>query len=394
MDRSVFFQEVNRLLASDLRKSAIDLLSEYLEKYPDDSYALKAIGKIYLLEKQPKQAVQYLQRALSSVQSFQAIHNHNTTPYEMDQLTSDDLDYITRNATEDEFENQSSELIALKEKTNNTSDNLIDSYDKPLDAYDKTYFDNHPLDLLEDKTEDPSNEFAPLEDEPNENIDDDLVNFDQISIDEEFDWDTIEDFDDSNSNNDLDHTSVHSSTTISRSERAKQVAVAIIDTYHWDVQNLGLLQQILYENGWGPARVAIEREIARGLTPEELELAVFVRKLWTENPQYWISLIHVKSSFKNQTTRDAYKNMSWPEALRVVRLFNNLPCEDEIQHFIDIIYDDWYCSIRLQRQFKCFLYYLKSYTDCVKYDLAENNPFSFLSMDEENTLIEKPYHRR
>jgi len=417
MDKYILLQEVNRLIESDLRKSALDLLTEYLEYYPDDASVLRAAGKIYLLEKQPQKAAEHLQRALKSVQSSELTYDHHDVPYEIDQLNYDDLEYIDQNANEnylidtDQHEQNFENLYTEEQTSLKISKNLaeyqqsslnfseeqtshyIDSYDKPLDAYDEDCPDSQLTDLLKSNFEYQPDDFLPFKDELNElsqTIDDDLAVLDQASIDEEFDWETIEDFGDSDNN--IHDILVDGSTKISRSERAKQIAVAVMSTHHWDIKNIGLLQQVFYENGWGAARVAIEREIQRGLMPEELELAVFVRKLWTENPQYWISFIHVKSSLEYQTTRDAYKNMSWSEALRVVRLFNSLPCDTEIQNFIDTIYDDWYCSTRLQRQFKSFMHYLKSHTSCTTTTSEEDNPFALFSMYEEATILEKPYH--
>lgn len=136
------------------------------------------------------------------------------------------------------------------------------------------------------------------------------------------------------------------------------------------------------ENGWAAARVSIEREINKGLLPEELQLALVIRQLWTDNQQYWISFIHVTSNQDGQQTRAAYKNMSWPESLRIIRSFNNTPSEEEIQLFLDQIYDDWYCSAKLQRQYKAFIRYLKYRTGSVRGSLPGKELFSFIEAYE------------
>ena len=82
--------------------------------------------------------------------------------------------------------------------------------------------------------------------------------------------------------------------------------------------------------------------------------------------------------------------MSWREALRIIRVFNNLPVEEEIQLFVDDIYDDWYCSPNLQKQFKAFIRYLKYRTGSVRHTLPANELFSFIVAYEQDTLIELP----
>ncbi len=52
MDRQSLLHEVNKLVSSGLRLSAIDLLTEYLNSYPTDPLVLRALGKIYLLEQE------------------------------------------------------------------------------------------------------------------------------------------------------------------------------------------------------------------------------------------------------------------------------------------------------------------------------------------------------
>ncbi len=175
---------------------------------------------------------------------------------------------------------------------------------------------------------------------------------------------------------------------VSRIDRAGQIAAEVIQAYDWGTQNIGLLQQVFYENGWAAARVAIEHELARGLTPDELELAIFVRTLWTENHQYWISFHRITSNQAAQQTDAANKRMSWREALRIIRVFNSLPSEEEIQLFIDDIYYDWYCSSSLQKQYKAFIRYLKYRTGSVRRTLPANEWFSFVAAYEDDTLIE------
>ena len=164
---------------------------------------------------------------------------------------------------------------------------------------------------------------------------------------------------------------------LNRFEKAKQIATEVSQTYGWGKENISLLEQVFFENGWGMARVSIERELNEGLIPEELELALFIRQLWTENQQYWISFKHITSNQPGQESRAAYKNMSWAESIRIIRSFNNVPSEEELQLFIYQIYEDWYCNTTLQRQYKAFFNYLKYCTSLGQLSLPGNEMYSF-----------------
>lgn len=439
MDRKSLLQEVNKLVSTGLRKSAIDLINEYLEDFPSDSSVLSALGRIYLLEKKPEQAVKYLQLALGTHKTGLTTNNV-VTPYGFDELDHDDLDYIDNSATEDELdfscENKEGQQFSAITKQNNQgySDNQIIepknqeeseqtsenasfqittevsqdnafASDKDEDDFDPEFIEIYATTTLDNEDfvlpyqSDVFDElFIEVVDIP-DFVDDDIEN-DEVeetviieetkSIEDEFDWDGIEDFDEIDEQDivpSLQDYEVITGGKVSRIERAKQIAVDVIQAYDWGFQNIGLLQQVFYENGWGACRVAIEHELVRGLIPDELELAIFVRRLWTENQQYWISFIHT-SKQAGQETRAAYKCMSWREALRIIRVFNHLPCEEEIQLFIDNIYDDWYCSPSMQRQYKAFIRYLKYRTGSVRHTLPADEWFSFNTPAEEDNFIE------
>lgn len=433
MGRKALLREVNQLVSSGLRKSAIDIINEYLENTPSDPFVLRALGRIYLLEKKPDLAVKYLQLSLKNSQP-EVVLRSNSTPYEFDTLNHDDLHYIEDKSAEidDNYYYDSEEKTKWKSELDTTdaseinklnieifsaqesnsqldNKNQINSIlqtetdEKPELVNTEYDFDRFSDDLdfvlpseieLYDEPFDlealalPEVEYVIEEDD---DIDELFFDVNEKSIDDEFDWDGLEDFDEIDEPGLIDHLSDYLIITegkVSRIERAKQIATEVIRSYDWGIKNLPLLQQVFYENGWGAARVSIEHELTRGLTPDELELALFVRRLWTDNQQYWISFIHITSNQPFQETRAAYKNMSWREALRIIRVFDGLPSEDEIQLFIDQIYDDWYCSPTSQKQYKAFIRYLKYRTGSVRHTLPGNELFSFTNSYEHESLID------
>ena len=453
MEKGKVLKEVNRLVAAGLRKSAIEIIQEYLEKTPNDPVILNVLGRIYLLEQKPDQAVKYLQ--LSLKYSHSEINQKSPTEaYELDDLNVDDLAYIDDTATPssdinvytsknisctvvDPIPKQINRLATPNTQLNSTTPDQKDS-DKPQPISsealltdlknadnkpspidndlgkkrnfttdftepvhtNKVYYSSQPVDLFSTNATSiafSENEQSDLFSDDEEISLDDYISDDfeieaeedaliiseieDIIIEAEFSWDDLDEFDELDDQDPI-NISILTEGKLNRSERARQIATEIIKTYEWGKENLSLLQEVFMENGWAAARVSIEREINKGLLPEELQLALVIRQLWTDSQQYWISFIHVTSNQDGQQTRAAYKNMSWPESLRIIRSFNNTPSEEEIQLFLDQIYDDWYCSAKLQRQYKAFIRYLKYRTGSVRGSLPGKELFSFIEAYE------------
>jgi tetratricopeptide (TPR) repeat protein len=147
--------------------------------------------------------------------------------------------------------------------------------------------------------------------------------------------------------------------SIDREHRAQQIAIEVLEKSDWDPIHLPLLQQVFIENGWSAARVAIEREIENGLSPDELALARKIRLYWSENERYWITFHRIQRNTSYEQTDAIYRNMSWPEALRIIHCFPSLPDIEEIYRFIDDEFDRWYESDRLRGSFRAFFKFIK-----------------------------------
>ncbi|OLS62677.1 hypothetical protein [Pseudomonas putida] len=139
---------------------------------------------------------------------------------------------------------------------------------------------------------------------------------------------------------------------ITREERAKQKAVELVYKYDWPHGTLPLIQQIYVMSGWGATRVALERAIDEGLTPEELVLAAHIKVIWADNDLYWIAFDSTGS------TRLSYHALSWRTALMIVRSFESIPQVEEIDVLLEQLFEYWYENVTLRRVFKAFARYL------------------------------------
>jgi hypothetical protein len=175
---------------------------------------------------------------------------------------------------------------------------------------------------------------------------------------------------------------------ISRETRARQVAAELLETCDWHPSIIDLLQQVFVENGWGAARVAIEREIKKGLLPDELELARVVRAYWSENERFWTTYHRIKANAPCMVAEAVYRHMSWAEALRIVRCFPALPASEEVVELIEDAHGWWYADHNLRRSFKTFLKFLKYRTGSMRGTLPGDCIFSFFEWPESDSAFE------
>ncbi|MHA7855343.1 tetratricopeptide repeat protein [Marinobacter shengliensis] len=96
--------QVNQLVTQGLRQSAIDLLEEAISDSPDNTSLLSALGRVYLLDRQPEKAVVYLRRSLAKTDPAPNPVSHGD--YSPEAFSDADADYIeelAEDSSNDEF---------------------------------------------------------------------------------------------------------------------------------------------------------------------------------------------------------------------------------------------------------------------------------------------------
>jgi hypothetical protein len=161
------------------------------------------------------------------------------------------------------------------------------------------------------------------------------------------------------------------SDRLSREDRALQKAAELIGGANWPFSTLPLVQQIFVMSGWGATRLALEREIEKGLTPQELILASHIKVIWAENDIYWIAFDKTGSS------RLSHQVLSWPTALLIVRSFDLLPQLEELEVFLEGLFASWYENNILRRAFRAFARYLWFKFSSLPGCLPANQHFDF-----------------
>lgn len=481
----------NRFISQGQRQAAIELLEESVSRYPHDRLLLRALGRLYLLDKQPDKAVIYLRRALSE---FDSISNNNN--YDAEEFSDEDAAYIDELAEDslnDDFSvlddieaedpvpandnDHSSHTLHLKgvhprkakdsvkrgtgqkvtvirkgrkwrgtsgpedatelienpkpspEQSNGKSDTPYVSTDNRKKAFADTghqpeelfasgsrpsaggssltgYDDHTGVQLAFDYDDISNNEvFEQPEnvdvdhqefEEEGDYFDDELSEIDADLVDsppviddfsEDFDWDDLDDFEEEASRDSEDEELAQ--TSLTRAERARQVAVEVLDRLDWDREHLPLLETIFVESGWGAARIAIENLVEKGAVPEQISLARQVRLIWFGNEYLW-TCFRMKSNVKSMQAEAVYKNFSWADALRVIRCFPSIPDVVEVERFIDEAFDEWYSSDRLRQHFRAFLKYLRYRIGASKRTLPGSVEFIFQKPVESDWGADNP----
>ncbi|MFS2070012.1 hypothetical protein ACEN9D_14720 [Pseudomonas sp. CT11-2] len=162
-----------------------------------------------------------------------------------------------------------------------------------------------------------------------------------------------------------------SSEKISWEDRAFQKATDLIYKSGWPLSAHAMVHQIFIINGWSATRLALEREISKGMTPDELILAAHIKALWAENDHYWIAFD------KNGSSNLSQYILSWPSAILIVRTFEALPQVEELEQFIDSQFEYWYESAHLRQVFRSFNRFLWYRMSNLRGCLPANMPFSF-----------------
>lgn len=153
---------------------------------------------------------------------------------------------------------------------------------------------------------------------------------------------------------------------LTRAERALQVAMRVGDEFGWDRKGIKLLAIIFDRYWWSASQVAIRREIAAGMTPQELMLAEEVRQIWYQHPEFWSA----SGAFGEIAQR--FTLISWPTALSLIRSFKGYPQPEEVESLLSSCFERWQDSVGLQRRYPGFyiyaLYRVGAYGDLPEQD--------------------------
>lgn len=394
-NESLILDESQTLLRQGKYDDASALLESLLEIVPHSKLALRALANIRMSQKRPHDAAHLLEQALGIVRGGAPSINVFKKPF-----CNEDAVYLKqeheRQTTRREYDPFSEQISQRKNQTyspisaeNASLENedgeeneqgisgiaLLDNLEALIDI-------NHGLvnDELEGDEDYLFDQVINDETAPCPELD--LVQVtDSVADHEEDEWETHaivtdEIIDDATWEGLLDPLLIEPPPNpqeiadipdrLTRTERARQIAMKIGEEFGWERKGIELLAVIFDRYYWSAAQVAIRREIGEGMTPLELELAEEVRQIWYQHPEYWAAL----DGFGDIVQR--YSLVSWPSALYIIRSFKGYPQSEEVEALLDSCCERWHESNRLQHRFKGFylyaLYRVGAYGDCLDQD--------------------------
>lgn len=143
-------------------------------------------------------------------------------------------------------------------------------------------------------------------------------------------------------------------------DRAFQMAMEIGEQYGWGYEKVKLLAKVFREHGWSLTRTSILHELERGMTFDEFQLAVDIRRIWHSHSEFSIGYC-IRGSFGDDSLkyRSVYENPDWPFCLKIIRKFESHPDPVEIEQLFLSLYTIWKFSPVLQDRHMSFYGFIR-----------------------------------
>ena len=202
-----------------------------------------------------------------------------------------------------------------------------------------------------------------------------------VSADDWTEVDIDEEMDTAQGDNDVDFTD-----GLSYEERARQVAFHLGHEHGWTNGEIKVLERVFLRYWWSKTKGVMIRELAAGMTPEELGLAMDIRELWEEHSEFGAQCFQYQ--WNENAYNPLYYTLSWPVALGIVRAFGSYPDISEFELFLEEIYSHWRSNYSIMNRFPAFLYYLKYR---IGMDIGSLNIDPFLTFDNSRFDYYKIY---
>lgn len=348
-DEMQVLSESQYLLRQGRDAAAADLLEKLLENYPRSTKALRALAAIRMFQKRSQDAMLLLQRVMN-VTCERSIPDEGRFS---NSFSHDDAEFIAQDDRQqsskriyDVFSERAPvediflPVVGPEESGNEYLSELFIPQDQDIDLGSSLDIDDEPTDPSE-----PIDTIEVIEEDEWEApdlvvpIDDDAI-WEGAALDQEdYELPTQQDF-------------AEIPDRLTRAERALQVALKLGEEFDWDKEGIRLLATIFDQYWWSSAQTAMRREMAAGMTPQELELAEEVRKIWYQRPEF--------GSVATWREGIVYRNLqiSWPSALTLIRSFSGFPDPEEIEVILSNCYTRWQYTYDLQKYYPDFLSYV------------------------------------
>ena len=396
-----------RLVASGDAETACSILQNFINEEGEHAVILRELGRIKMLQKRPHEAVPLFERVLELIDAEKIVFEQKpilSVPLsislnliEQENLSDSDLSFIESVSHEMEAKRNYYEFDddSLNDATTTSQSETISQYlkttqkssqvDNPQDVLDSVEFENILDESFDEITEEElfGLDFSQIIDETTESESlEDIPFFDPTNLTNfafEYSWEEYEpvgvEYDDEITENEI--FSLPTENRLTRLERARQVALELGDEYDWDEDGIDVLTKIFFKHGWNATRRSMRWELDAGVTPFELLLAEKAREIWFEYTEF-SEARHGRYGISHK-----YLNLSWPNALLLIRSFGAYPDPAEIEKLLIDLYDTYQNKASLIDAYGSFTKYLEYHIGRGRSALRESPWLSFDANDYE-----------
>lgn len=360
-------QQAEQLFRAGRRRAAIDLLEEHMAESPGDRQAASVLGRIYVNNSQPDRAAFWLKHAL------QIDRKVGATPTSPDVkradsdslLNQDDLEFMSAGNHDVEEYNFSDEYGLRSERLNEGSGGVTQGHATESEQIHPPVLAHVPV--ARPLTQSVSAELDPAEKSGVAATSEDFDDFDDLGFGDELegiveagivthvpsdiDWQEYaldEDLIDTADEDPVEEVTV---SRLSILERARQVAARLAAEADWSKRQLPVLIEVLaVHKSHGKTIAALKRLLLEDdVTPAELAIMHDLRLKWGGGGY--------NRDYRFNEATDGWPNLSWRQALRLLRCLN-VDNADELMLFVDDCFDDWCRDEGLLQAYPKFVYYL------------------------------------
>lgn len=360
-------QQAEQLFRAGRRRAAIDLLEEHMVQSPGDRQAASVLGRIYVNNKQPDRAAFWLKHALQLDRQATSVPASPARILEdsASALDQDDLEYMSSSSHEVEEYNYSDDYGLHSEEPGEGSGDTTQEHVSGSEQAQSLDLGYAPAAFPATHTE--SAGFKPVAKSVTPGTSEDLDEFEDIDLGDDLedmvdfqvdghaevdiDWQEYaldEDLIDTADEDPVEDVTVSRLSTL---DRARQVAARLAAEADWSKRQLPVLVEILaVHKSHGKTIAALKRLLLEdGVTPEELAIMHELRLKWGGGGY--------NRDYRRNEATDGWPNVSWQQALRLLRCLN-VDNADELILFIDDCFDDWCHDEGLLQAYPAFVYYL------------------------------------
>lgn len=134
---------------------------------------------------------------------------------------------------------------------------------------------------------------------------------------------------------------------------ASGFAVRLVTEFDLDLADYDTLFSLFLESSYEQTAIAISNGFSLGLSTEEISLAAQLKGWWRHRTDFMtkIERITKRGDYSSKISR---KILSWNQAFKIVQAFEGCPTLDELEIFVEGLFEFWNSYRTLQREFKSF----------------------------------------